>query len=371
MRARGRTASASVGLMTLALLAGCGDDGPTGPGGGGGGNAEGPIADLAQALEDAQDALDSNEGSFASLNFFAPFIGGYLSTGAVPTLTTQGLGSFQVPCFAAEDLGTTYDYDPDSNAYVATGMTGAPAGGVRFQLYGLDGSGSPQFGSLLGYLDLVCTFEPTTNPAAFDLAFSVAMVADGVEVLGMDMAGLINVDQNLASIFGTGALTAASGSPAIGFEGGPGLDLAALDGGFTFILGNSITAGFGRLQGTGDEFGVAVNARRQVPGEQLFDWNFELFASGTGAQLELTPLTFDDPDVGSGTFACVQGSFTAPTVTAAGDCTATGEFIIPGVGAAELQATAAAYGTLHGMWAALIGFLDGGLEIVVASVTQA
>jgi hypothetical protein len=361
-----RLRSACVWLAAGPLVVACGDD-PAGPGGGGGG-AGGAAGDLAAALEDAADALASNQASLASVDFFTPFIG--LSLAPAPAPTPQAFAGARPPCFA-DVAGTTFDFDFGSGAYVATGLTGAPANGVRFLLYPLDGSGNPQPGSSLGHLDLTCDSSPTTNPAAFDIVFGTSLVSNDATIIETAMGGTINLDQDRATIFGTGTFASADGSFVLPFEGGPGNRLSALDGGLMFSLGNSVTAGFGRLDSGGGAFGVAVNANRTVPGEQLFDWNFQLFAEGSAEQLATSQLTLDDPDIGSGTFACVQGPFSGPSVSAASDCTPSGEFVIPGVGAAERQAVAAAYGTLYGLWDSLIGFLDGGLALVAEALAPA
>lgn len=352
-------------LTAFALVAACGDDDPSGPGG----QASGPIGELAGVLDDAtQELLVTNAGTFLSLDHFAPLIGGSLAS-LPPVSGLSGRGAaLQTPCFPASALGTTFDYDFTQGTYVATGATGAPAGGVRFVLYPLDSSGNPQQGSPLGHVDLICD-ATVAGTDAYNLTVTLEVEVNGVTVLTEGMSGLINVGQGSASLNGTGVLTSADGGRSLSFEGGSSRALGATEsgGGFTFDLvpADQLFASFGRLNQQG-VFGVSVVVQKGLS-QDLFEWAFELFAEGDVSGNITGPLRLSDIDEGTGVFACFSGSFAAPDVSPSADC-ANGEYQIPNVTDSHRQAARQAYQALHGLWAALIGVTDGGIDIAVSAL---
>jgi hypothetical protein len=351
-----------VSLLALAIVPGCEDDVPSEPNG----QPPGPAGELAQALGDAaQQLVVSNGASFASLAFFTPLIGGALSASPAAPAAAIERSALQQSCFPESALGTTFDFDGSS--YAATAQSGAPSNGVRFILYGLDSSGSPQLGSPLGHVDVTCEAELRQGSVTiYDVAFSLDLQANGVGILGMSMSGWVNFGNGTVSISGPGSLTSADGTLSLTFEGGKTGAFGLLGGGFDFNL-PPLAATFGRAPGSSSQFFVTVVVRKQEG--QSFDWSFDLIAEGDASENIAGPVNFADPDIGDGVFACVDGPFNGPQVTAADNCAASGQFQIPDVSDAHRQAVGAAYGALYQMWALLVEIMDQGLDLAVAAAT--
>jgi hypothetical protein len=351
-----------VSLLAMALVGGCGDDTPSGPNG----QAPGPAGELAQALGDAaQQLVASNEASFESLEFFAPFIGGALSAPPAVSGAAIDMSALQQACFPEGALGTTFDFNGTS--YAATTQSGAPSNAVRFTLYTLDSSGNPELGSPLGYVDVTCTAELRAGSVTiYDVAFSLDLRAYDVGILSMSMSGWFNLGNATVSISGPGSLTSADGTLSVTFDGGKTGPLGAVGGGFDFSI-PPLTATFGRAPGSSSQFFVTVVVRKQEG--QSFDWSFDLIADGDASENISGPLNLADPDIGDGVFACVDGPFTGPQVAPSDNCAESGQFQIPDVSDAHRQAVGTAYGALHQMWALLIGTLDTGLDVAIAAAT--
>jgi len=369
MRMDGRrwtwTRRAALVVAAGALTAGCGDD-ATGPGGG----AAGPAGALAQVVGDAaRDVVVDNEPSFESAAFFAPHIATLLSTPPEPPTGTVPALVQQVSCFSESVLGMTYDYDFSASGYAATNQSGAPVNGARFLLYTVNSSGSPQQGSQLGQLDVTCTAEPT-GPSSYSIVFSLSIVSGNVSVLTMNMSGPVNVGSGVRQVTGSGSLGSADGSRTIAFEGG---DLAGGGSGgsfaFDLVPADGVTASFARLAQQDGSFYVLVSARKQPVLTELPEWAFDAYPEGTGGSFSGTsPIWLTGADIGTGVFACIGGSYTAPDITASSDCS-NGEYEIENVGSAERQATAESYSALRSMWTALFDVLDIGIDVALASMT--
>lgn len=129
-------------------------------------DADGAAADAAAVREVFATPL------LASLDFAAAEIDRQTGGEDVDVATTSGSGSFRrfsrmlagagaIPTLSAGELpsgvaGRTFEFDPGTGAYVMSELSGAPANGVRFQLYAMDGVGAPALPVIqVGYIDVV------------------------------------------------------------------------------------------------------------------------------------------------------------------------------------------------------------------------
>jgi hypothetical protein len=101
-------------------------------------------------------------------------------TRAVTSLYRMGAGiQASVTAIPPSVAGTTFVFDVDSNAYVASELTGAPSNGVRFLLYAVNPITFQIVQPLneVGYVDLVDESGSTTT------AFHVTVVSNGTTYL--------------------------------------------------------------------------------------------------------------------------------------------------------------------------------------------
>ena len=114
------------------------------------------------------------------------------------------------PVFSAGELppavvGRTYVLDPESGAYVASESEGAPAGGVRFQLYAIDASTSAPVEPLVtvGYADVIADApsivrirvgDDTGVHLDYQVTASGSEAESRIEVEGFAVAGTTRAD---------------------------------------------------------------------------------------------------------------------------------------------------------------------------------
>ena len=179
-----QSASRSVAAVVLFALAGCSGDStaPDAPF-----DPAGTSSDIA-AIEQSFDAPAMEAYAAASVQISAA-VGGSAAAAvrAVPTAaigsagkggalryadsharqhSTTGLRpSLSTAAIPAEYLGTTFVYDVETDAYVASDLSGAPSGGVRFLLYAVNSvTGSPIEPLVeIGYADITASETSTSS----------------------------------------------------------------------------------------------------------------------------------------------------------------------------------------------------------------
>lgn len=197
-------AKRSVTALVIAALAGCGGDStapdaPFDPAGTSsdvnamGSSFESPamesyayaVADIslllgsstaAAALKAAPSADLVRGGKAGAARYAASLARAYLPAGIRPSLATAGI--------PAEYLGATFVYDIETDGYVASELTGAPANGVRFLLYAVNPITNQPIEPLVevGYADVVAT-ETATSASV-----SIEVVSGGVTFLDYTVA---------------------------------------------------------------------------------------------------------------------------------------------------------------------------------------
>jgi len=176
---RARTGALLAGAL---LLAACDD--ATGPDPTETFDAEAALADY-QALEEILQS--SAFAGFQSLDGRTPFSGAAsmglvdafaeadsrefaveLLTRARRSMDTRGVEG--APLISEGNRGSTFVYDPATDDYVLDPeREGAPATGVRFILYEVDGSGTPIVGEEIGHADLVDEGDTSSEQIALHL----------------------------------------------------------------------------------------------------------------------------------------------------------------------------------------------------------
>lgn len=337
-----------LGPLVLALVLGlslsCGGSDGTGPGGGG----DDPAVEFGTALEETADKyFASNQEAFLSLQTFAPFFQTALLSLGVQRAALANASVVQLGCINSGVLGTTYEYDFGQSMYVAGGMTGAPADGVRFLLY--------QGQVAQGHVDVLCPGTPPVINVTLQIAW------DGVTVFELSGSGQIN--PNFTWQFSSTA--ALLRDPLSGAElevstGGTGSGPQVVSS----RLGIEITSpGLVITFGRNDFGGVEVNGSANRTNG---DWTLGLTFAGTsleslaGNAVLSTPIT--QPEV----IACLSGPYAAPVVSeASGECA--GELpVASGVTAAQRQAIGDGYNALRGMLDTLIEIMGTGVEVALA-----
>lgn len=149
----------------------------------GNGNGNGTPSEISQAAGSINGVVATffvpNEANFAALDLISQSFGAAFAPPAAGARLEQPLRAVQPSCFQAP--GTTYEFDPEGDTYVASMRTGAPADGVRFIVYELDTGGHPVVPLVeTGYVDLVCTSETLGT-----YALSLDLVIGGVTVFSI------------------------------------------------------------------------------------------------------------------------------------------------------------------------------------------
>jgi hypothetical protein len=204
---------ARLGVFALAIsiFAACDED-PTAPTG----SDLDPLA-AEQALDQASSQFFENNDAVLSLAYFGDFMIGALGADVtavdlvtlakadrlqtIPnmlrTSVAEGMSDSpqRIPVGA---LGITFVYNPDTNQYEPSGLTGAPENGVRFMLYAVD----PILGLPIedpdlievGHIDIVDSSSfPTVNIGLEAVINSVGTVMD-VAVTGQLSQTAVNID---------------------------------------------------------------------------------------------------------------------------------------------------------------------------------
>jgi hypothetical protein len=126
-------------------------------------------------------------------------------------LRTSGGSAPSLAVLPSEVLGTTFVFDPETESYVASDRTGAPANGVRFIVYAIDPlSGTPIVGTEVGHADLIDT-SPSSQTSA-----GVRLVLVGGSTTYLDYAFTATGTQNSALLGVNGFLT--DGTTRVNFD---------------------------------------------------------------------------------------------------------------------------------------------------------
>ena len=130
----------------------------------------------AVAVKAAPSAAIARGGKAGALRYAASLARQYAATGPQPSFSTA-----QIP---AEYLGTTFVYDVETDNYVASDLTGAPSGGVRFMLYAVNSITDMPIEPLVevGYADITAT-ETSSSASG-----RVIVVSGGVTYLDYGVA---------------------------------------------------------------------------------------------------------------------------------------------------------------------------------------
>jgi hypothetical protein len=226
------------------------------------------------------------------------------------TIAARSETPSRAPIISDTHRGATFVYDPDTDRYVVDpDRAGAPATGVRFVIYDLDGDGRPDVGQEIGYADLV----DEGDGSAEDVVLHLTVVVGETTVL--DYRTTVDVGLTWGAITVNGFLQG-EGDVRLDFDieakGTRTLDGGTLDVTFEigvasrdFYITGSVSGAEGSGQGSGSiELTVRHGSheiRAELTGEagqldgSLF-LNGELFATVTGAADNPTILSADgDP----------------------------------------------------------------------------
>jgi hypothetical protein len=120
---------------------------------------------------------------------------GRLLTALVPRQTVSPVSAATIPSGV---LGTTFVWDTASHGYVASGLAGAPAAGVRFQLYAVDPVLLQPVEPLVevGYVDLV------DHGTASSLDLAIKVVEGGVVYLDYEVTATPTASGGVIAISG-------------------------------------------------------------------------------------------------------------------------------------------------------------------------
>lgn len=353
-RALSTTQRALALALVLGLSVSCGDD--DGPTGNNGGTAGGPLGDFAALIDGTVEKyFENNEAAFLSLGTFAPSFQGVLSIAPAVAGPASGASLLQQGCIDPAIHGTTYEFDFGQNTYVAGQMTGAPNDGVRFLLYDEGQQAN-------GHVDVRCPGDlPTIN-------ISITIVWDGVTVYGMTATGTINLSSFAWSVSTSGTMTDPQSNDVLSINtSGSGVGTELVASGFDYTnFTDDLTVQFGK--GTQSGFLVGGLALKGLS-QQTFEWNVTLAYSGASAQSLSGHVELHSLEGGSGTAACLSGTYETVTVSEASACA--DDIGLPpfsGVTGAHRAAIGAGYGALRLMLETLTGVLQTGIEAAISSV---
>lgn len=216
-----------VGLTALMLaVTACDEDGATGPSG-----SVDPEASAA-SMDDVVASMEGNE-AMQSFNASGPLFGAVFGGPTVSAaeldaapLLSRGLKRATLHALAVtsvgptahlagvippEIMGTTYEYDPEQEKYVASDRPGAPENGVRFILYAINPvTKKPIVDTEVGWVDFIDESDATANrlrtlvvsdeATHVDFVVSCGFVTGGIEVTGEGFItdGTTQVDLDLS-----------------------------------------------------------------------------------------------------------------------------------------------------------------------------
>jgi hypothetical protein len=343
--------------LVLALVVACSEDnGGTGPDN----LPEGPTGDAAAALgEVITDYFDGNDATFGSLGALGPLIGGAL--GANPSVAAPAAFSASAAqsCLPIDVVGMTFEYDFTLSSFVPSQMSGAPADGVRFLLYNVDGSGNPQPGSV-GHVDIDC---PSQLPS---ISMTITIVWEGTTIVNMTGQGAFNPLDGSLSINIDGGLFTPDGSDWMGYVGGisQGQTNVAYGSGFTFDLPGELFVTFSRSDDPSGSFWSFAEAQQGIT-QQTFEWAVSVDI--VGDQNSLAGFVFLASLNENGLIGCAEGSWNSLQITDASRC-AGGEPFVDSVTAAEREAVRAAFLAMRTMWESIDFIVRTGVDAASASI---
>jgi hypothetical protein len=130
----------------------------------------------AAAVRAAPSAAIAADGKAGALRYAASLARQYTTTGLRPSLSSAAI--------PAEYLGVTFVYDVETDGYVASDLTGAPSGGVRFLLYAVNPVTGVPIEPLveIGYADV------TASETASSATARIIVVSGGVTYLDYAVA---------------------------------------------------------------------------------------------------------------------------------------------------------------------------------------
>jgi hypothetical protein len=346
--------------LVLGLLVACSDDkSGTGPEN----LPEGPTGDAAEALESVvMEFFEGNDDTFTSLETLGPLIGGALGANPSIVAPTAFSATALQSCLPVDVVGMTFEWDFSLDSYVPNQMSGAPADGVRFLLYQIDGSGNPQQGSV-GHVDIDC---PSQLPS---INMTTTIVWNGVTIIDMSGQGALNPTDGSLSINIDGGVFTPDGSAWMGYVGGitQGQSIVAYGSGFTFDIlpGQEIFAAFSRVDDTSGGFTSFAEAQKGLS-QNTFEWAVSVDI--VGDQSSLSGFVFLASLSDNGLIACAEGSWNSLQITEASRCTPQGEPFVDGVSAAEREAVRAAFLALRTIWEGIDGIVRTGVQAATSAV---
>ncbi len=105
----------------------------------------------------------------------------------------------RAPIISDLHRGKTFVYEPATDDYVVDpDRTGAPATGVRFIIYAVDGTGTPIAGEEIGYADLI----DEGDNSARDIVLRLTVVENGTTVLDYRTSVDTNADRGTLTVDG-------------------------------------------------------------------------------------------------------------------------------------------------------------------------
>jgi hypothetical protein len=223
----------------------------------------------AAAVRAVPSAAIASDGQTGALRYAASLARQYQPSGLRPSFSTAAI--------PAEYLGTTFVYDVATDGYVASDLSGAPSGGVRFLLYAVNPvTGFPIEPLVeIGHADITAT-ETTTSSTV-----EVIVVSGGVTYLDYTVSAAGGVSSATISISGY----ATNGDDRVNFD-------------LQNTLSGSDAAGLG----------IALDYLLVVPTRGGFQ--LEIEAATTGIFTETTVTTLDLLARGDHGTVTIEGSTT-------------------------------------------------------------
>lgn len=294
----------------LTLLAGtvcfsaCSDDDtPTNPGTGGnpGPNPTNPaVVSLYNAGVAMQNSIVTpNQAAYASVQFLLPIIAATLKS--TPPLSAPS----QAECLDPAILGKTFGWIGEG--YGETELPGAPETGVRFLLYPIDGTGTPDFATSTGHVDILCPALGAQIGIGLVAVWQGATVLDAI-LFGVgsyvDMAGTFLANNGMDVLGFTGNLTIGTGTRNYYFvlDLPPGLEHSHSEG----------------HTPASDEIIAVIDVGEYQP---TYEWNANTQVNcNTAGDIAAGGVLYFDDGGGSYHIACASGTLPNAAFGPAADC---------------------------------------------------
>ncbi len=352
-----------VALAAAVSSLGCGGtdgDGGTGPGPGGGSNPT--VNAMSSGIDEAvKTYLDGNQGAYESVAVFGALAAQIFTKPHVAAAKEPGRGMDRQECLNPELFGTTYAFN--GSEYAASERTGAPANGVRFVVYEVQGGVATT--NEIGHLDVSCTGTPTRPN------LQVSLVIHDVTILSITTTGNVNPNNGGASLFHNGFLSSSDGTKTQPFEGGvsrAGAPASRIGHSFSFRVLPELEIAYGELHDGGTEVLTTTAAAIGGPVNRI-DWEVRitLDAMLDGA-INSGATEWSDGFSDGELWACVSGSVANASFLNAQEAGCTPVFyqssVPTSLDPADLANMTAAYHGLRELYLALRQFADVGLAVL-------